>query len=187
MYGCTPNGRAWEGSARNRGVVVATTELEWMTCSSEDAQTEPASVTPTVTRPFCENEEGEKLFQHAVEWLFWLRLGRYIQFNFTYTEPVHNNSSLKVLYILYQAPGTSVEEEVPFKTSTRQAGVRPSGVRVNRKKTHDCEERKMDLEEKWPCERSKWWVRVTWFALTVRCCVQNICFYKKCFICCVVP
>lgn len=46
---------------------MATTELEWMTCSSEDAQTELASVTPTVTRAFCENEEGEKLFQHAVE------------------------------------------------------------------------------------------------------------------------
>lgn len=100
MYGCTPNGRAWEGSAGNRGVVVATTEVEWMTFSSEDAQTEPASVTPTVTGAFCENEEGEKLFRHAVEWLFWLRLGWYIQFNFTYTELVHHNSSLKVLYIL---------------------------------------------------------------------------------------
>lgn len=46
---------------------MATTELEWMTCSSEDAQTEPASVTPTVTGALCENEDGEKLFRHAVE------------------------------------------------------------------------------------------------------------------------
>lgn len=74
----------------------------------------------------------------------------------------------------------------PTPGSGRGTAIRGEG-KQKKKTPHDCEERKMDLEEKWPCERSKWWVRVTWFALTVRCCVQNICFYKKCFICCVVP